>query len=1169
MTAIMMAVLTVLGLLGSLFGPHTVVRENVTASSQGVVFAVDVSANMAGAPLAGEQAAVRALLAKLDKATPVALVTFGSHVQIAQRATTQKAYVEAALKLLRVEGGTALYDGALTAVDVAGRLSTSQRTVVLLSGNGEQSRQSLSKANAALVLAQSRGVAVYSLRWGSRADETYLQQLAAGTQAVSYALSDKAIQTTVARITGNSALQVASADSQVVAVKLAGATQTPRLLTAGTPPGQETVNMVLAIDVSNAMSGAPLRTAQAAARQFVAQTADNTPMALVTFGSQAKLVQTYTIDKAVMTAAINGLRAGNGATALYDGTQLAVTTAASSAASDHVVLLLSGSTEQGRQSKATRQSVLTSVKARDVIVYSLSVSAKADHPFLQALASTSLGTSLDRPTDAQLVSFYTTICGQATTATSQVALPASNGDTNTLAVSDLTNPVAVAEAGTTTVQSVGAPDIPPLDGSIANLNLPVPSAVDSAIKAQTVGSINAQTDANGSTLSTTTNARTTNTVSASAVDTAAAALTGNDTNATRDAAAASEAALQPHGNIVPIQVDVPADSHISTAELSVNGYRLASFAQAPYTYDFDTSALRPGQYALTFSVTSDQGVTSSGSLDFQVTVPTPNAVRLPNLGGVDAAGQGKTASNTGSTDVKAADAVAVNNSNGAIQGSAVPGTATILTPAQRVLLVDGKAQALHLNFSVEQGLSLVSASAVSAAKPTLLDILGRPLTLLPLPVREALSAQHPTFWALVILLMTLIFLPQGLFTLYWMMYTWNNPEVAERYRSPREFYAPEHSFTALLPARHEAGVIRDTIRAVDRINYPDYLKEILILVRDEDDDETIRAAQQTIEELGKSNIRLITFTTGPKNKPNGLNRGLAAASNNVVCVFDAEDEPHPDLYNVINTVMMRDGADVVQSGVQLMNFASNWFSALNCMEYYFWFKSGLHAFTRALKVTPLGGNTVFFKKHWLQRINGWDEHCLTEDADVGLRLSLLGAKIQIVYDEAHVTQEETPATAESFIKQRTRWCQGFYEIFFKGDWFKLPSVGQKLTALYILLNSLLQAGIVLYLPIGLYVALTQHISLIVALLSYVPIFLLLLQLVITLVGLREFAEAYDKRLPFGFRFKVALVYYPYQLMLALASLRAIQHFLARKTAWEKTAHANLHRQAQAATQQSF
>jgi hypothetical protein len=181
-------------------------------------------------------------------------------------------------------------------------------------------------------------------------------------------------------------------------------------------------------------------------------------------------------------------------------------------------------------------------------------------------------------------------------------------------------------------------------------------------------------------------------------------------------------------------------------------------------------------------------------------------------------------------------------------------------------------------------------------------------------------------------------------------------------------------------------------------------------------------------------------------------------------------------------------------------------------------------------------------------------------ADHALVEAALDAKIQVVYDEPHVTQEETPATAESFIKQRTRWNQGFYAIVVKGDWLKLPLVKQKLTALYILLNSLLQAGIVLYAPVGLYVALTQRIAVPIALLSYLPIFMLLLQAVVNLIGLREFAAAYQLKLPFGFSLKTALVYYPYQLMLALAAFRAVGRFLTRKTTWEKTAHANLHRQ---------
>jgi cellulose synthase/poly-beta-1,6-N-acetylglucosamine synthase-like glycosyltransferase len=168
-----------------------------------------------------------------------------------------------------------------------------------------------------------------------------------------------------------------------------------------------------------------------------------------------------------------------------------------------------------------------------------------------------------------------------------------------------------------------------------------------------------------------------------------------------------------------------------------------------------------------------------------------------------------------------------------------------------------------------------------------------------------------------------------------------------------------------------------------------------------------------------------------------------------------------------------------------------------------------------------------------------------------------------VYDETHATQEETPDSVDQFIKQRTRWNQGFYQVFFKGDWARMPSMKQKITALYILLNSLFQALIVLYLPLGLYIMLTQSLPVPIALISWIPIFMLITQLIVNLIGLGEFTRAYGERMPFLFRFKTALVYYPYQLLLSLSAARAIWRLVTNRSSWEKTAHSNLHRQSSA------
>lgn len=424
--------------------------------------------------------------------------------------------------------------------------------------------------------------------------------------------------------------------------------------------------------------------------------------------------------------------------------------------------------------------------------------------------------------------------------------------------------------------------------------------------------------------------------------------------------------------------------------------------------------------------------------------------------------------------------------------------------------------------------------------------------------RSRFNFQPTIFFSIIIIFFSLLLATQGVITLFWMLYTWEDRSRIREYRSPKKFADPRYSFTAFLPARHEEKVIKDTIEAVNRIDYPDRLKEILIICR-QDDAGTINKAKETIKSLKNDNIRLVIFDDLPINKPHGLNKGLAEAKNEIVGIFDAEDEPHRDIYKIINTVLVRDQADVVQSGVQLMNFRSYWFSSLNVLEYFFWFKSGLHFFTNIGRVCPLGGNTVFFKKHWLEKIDGWDESCLTEDADIGIRLTLAGAKIKVIYDESHVTQEETPHNIQSFIKQRTRWNQGFLQILRKKDWLKLPSLRQKLIAAYILLSPEIVALLFFYIPLALVVAFTQKLPVFVSFLSYIPFYLFIFQLIVCGIGIYEFTKAYELKSPFWMPLKVMLSFYPYQLLLMFSSFRAGYRMVINQIGWEKTAHTNIHR----------
>jgi cellulose synthase/poly-beta-1,6-N-acetylglucosamine synthase-like glycosyltransferase len=409
---------------------------------------------------------------------------------------------------------------------------------------------------------------------------------------------------------------------------------------------------------------------------------------------------------------------------------------------------------------------------------------------------------------------------------------------------------------------------------------------------------------------------------------------------------------------------------------------------------------------------------------------------------------------------------------------------------------------------------------------------------------------------------SLILTVQALYSAALSLYAWEDEERRIEGSAPETFDPAKHSFTILLPARSEEQVIADTIQRMVDLNYPRELVQILIVI-ESGDDATIGEVNRKLEELQRAGIghaRLITFDDPPINKPHGLNVGLREATGDIVTIFDAEDEPHPDILNVVNTVTVREGAPVTQCGVQLMNYEDHWFSALNVLEYFFWFKSRLH-YHATRRVIPLGGNTVFIKRDLLLELGGWDQNCLTEDADLGIRLSAMRIPIRMVYDDRYVTKEETPHTVREFVKQRTRWDQGFYQVLLKGEWRKLPTRTERRLALYTLAFPLMQALMMLYVPVTLYTIFYVNVPVPVAMLATLPLYMVTIQYLISVLGLYEFASAHGLKPSVFAAIKMFFVYLPYQWLLGYAALRAVFRQLSGDNSWDKTTHMGSHRSA--------
>jgi cellulose synthase/poly-beta-1,6-N-acetylglucosamine synthase-like glycosyltransferase/putative flippase GtrA len=396
-------------------------------------------------------------------------------------------------------------------------------------------------------------------------------------------------------------------------------------------------------------------------------------------------------------------------------------------------------------------------------------------------------------------------------------------------------------------------------------------------------------------------------------------------------------------------------------------------------------------------------------------------------------------------------------------------------------------------------------------------------------------------------------------TLWWMLHAWRTPESLDETGFSGPAAELQLSFSLIVPARHEQAVLGATLARLAASDHPAF--EILVVVGH--DDPATAAVAERAARRHPGLIRVLVDTNRRKNKPKALNTALPACRGDVVGVIDAEDEVHPQLLRHVDARFTDTRAEVVQGGVQLMNYHSNWYSVRNVLEYYFWFRSRLHFHARK-RFIPLGGNTVFVRTDVLRRVGGWDPECLAEDCELGIRLSSLGATVAVAYDPLLVTREETPASLRALLKQRTRWNQGFLQVLRKGEWRRLPTRRQRLLARYTLAMPFLQAFIGLLIPVSLAATVLAKAPVLAALMSFVPLVPVLAVLAMEAVGLGEFCRNYGFRARWRDYLRLVVGTLPYHTLLAFAATRAVARELRGNRSWEKTAHVGAHRSEPAA-----
>jgi VWFA-related protein len=166
--------------------------------------------------------------------------------------------------------------------------------------------------------------------------------------------------------------------------------------------------VVLAIDISSSMAGTPIAQAKAAATAFVDSIGPNDPVAIMTFGNTAQVVQGFTSDKDVLRNAIAGINFG-GETNLYDGSVRSIEQAAAAPVPRHTVIILSDGAHYLVEGRAenSRENALNTALTQGVPVYTIGLGYGTDRSYLQALAEGTNARYFESPTPEQLVEIYT------------------------------------------------------------------------------------------------------------------------------------------------------------------------------------------------------------------------------------------------------------------------------------------------------------------------------------------------------------------------------------------------------------------------------------------------------------------------------------------------------------------------------------------------------------------------------------------------------------------------------------------------------------------------------------------------------------------------------------------------------------------------------------------
>ncbi len=259
------------------------------------------------------------------------------------------------------------------------------------------------------------------------------------------------------------------------------------------------------------------------------------------------------------------------------------------------------------------------------------------------------------------------------------------------------------------------------------------------------------------------------------------------------------------------------------------------------------------------------------------------------------------------------------------------------------------------------------------------------------------------------IVLTVVYFASLYFTVFWLL------TLLETTETKKKKWKIWPTVSVLIPAYNEEDSIEETVTSVLSLDYPkDKIK--VYIINDGSKDRT----QEIAEKISKENQNVFLINQVNGGKANAINNALKLVNSEFTATLDADSFVMPltlkkllsyftekDIAAVLPAMKIKNPKNILQR-MQRIEYTVNLFyrlmnEKLNCIH-----------------VTP--GPFPLYRTKVLKEINGFDEHCITEDLELAIRIQKHNYRILQTYEAEVYTIP--PNTIKGLYYQRKRWYKG-------------------------------------------------------------------------------------------------------------------------------------------------